>query len=175
MPEFSQVNSWILPVSAFQAAFREMALDGVEGNEGVTLWLGTRKDGHAKITHSVILRGTYIVKRPDHLNIKPGLLNDVADLAIELNASLVGQIHSHGPGCGTDLSYTDRTYGIKVPYYLSIVAPDFARNRDVPITDCGVHVYEQDLGFRRLPPSEIESRIELVVDTDTPVLTVGEN
>ena len=172
MPKFSPIESWRLPVSAFGDAFREMAIDGASGNEGVTLWLGTRRDGHAVITHSVILRGSGIVKRPDYLNIEPDLLNDVADLAIELNVSLVGQIHSHGPGYGTDLSYTDRTYGIKVPHYLSIVAPDYAMNSEVSIADCGVHVYEPDVGFRRLPQPEIESRIELIRDT-TPVLTVG--
>jgi hypothetical protein len=151
-----------------------MALDGANGNEGVTLWLGTRRDSHAVITHSVILRGPGIVKQPDFLSIEPGLLNDVADLAIRLNVSLVGQIHSHGPGYGTDLSYTDRTYGIKVPYYLSVVAPDYAMNDDVPIVDCGVHVYEQNLGFRRFLQPEIESRIEIIRDSRIPVLTVGD-
>jgi len=175
MPKFSPIETWTLPVSAFEAAFREMSLDGFHGNEGVTLWLGTRRDGRAEITHSVILRGAGVIKRPDYLNIEPDLLNDVADLAIDLKASLVAQIHSHGPGYGTDLSYTDRTLGIKVPFYLSIVAPDYAMNGDTSITDCGVHIYESDSGFRRLSGPEIESRINLVGDRITPVLAVTED
>lgn len=174
MPKFSRIESWKLPISAVQAAFAEMALDGANGNEGVTLWLGKRGNGTAEITHSVILRGPGVIKRPDYLNIEPDLLNDVADLAIELNVSLIAQIHSHGHGYSTDLSRTDRTYGIRVPYYLSIVAPDYAMKNYVPISDCGVHICEEDLDFRRLSRAEIESRIEIVSGIDTPVLMVGE-
>ncbi len=174
MPKFSQIDSWTLPVSALENAFAEMALDGREGNEGVTLWLGKRGNGRAEITHSVVLRGPGVIKRPAYLNIEPDLLNDVADLAIELGLSLVGQIHSHGHGYSIDLSHTDRTYGIRVPYYLSLVAPDYAMNVKTPVTDCGVHIYEQDMGFRRFSLSEIDSRIKLVEGIDTPVVTVGE-
>ena len=174
MPKFSQIDTWTLPVSALENAFAEMAIDGRDGNEGVTLWLGKRGNGRAEITHSVVLRGPGVIKRPAYLNIEPDLLNDVADLAIELDVSLVGQIHSHGHGYSTDLSLTDRNYGIRVPYYLSLVAPDYAMNAGIPITDCGVHVYERDLRFRRFSLSEVDTRIKLVGGIDTPVLTVGE-
>ncbi len=174
MAKFSQIDTWTLPVSALENAFAEMAIDGREGNEGVTLWLGKRGNGRAEITHSVVLRGSGVIKRPAYLNIEPYLLNDVADLAIERDLSLVGQIHSHGHGYSTDLSHTDRNYGIRVPYYLSLVAPDYAMNPGTPVTDCGVHIYEQELGFRRFSPAEIDSRIKLVEGVDTPVLTVGE-
>ncbi|MER3406785.1 MAG: hypothetical protein C4289_17785, partial [Chloroflexota bacterium] len=81
--------------------------------------------GQAEITHVVGLRGPGVIKRPDFLRIEPWLLNDVTDLAIDLGVVLVGQVHTHGPGYGTDLSMTDRTYGIAVPFYISVVAPDY--------------------------------------------------
>jgi hypothetical protein len=144
---------------------REMARDGLSGNEGVMLWLGRRQGGTAAVTHLVALRGPEILKRPDQLVIQAGLLNEVTDLAIKLGVHLVGQIHSHGSLCGTDLSYADRTLGIRVPFFLSLVAPDYALRPYTAIEDCGIHLFEPKTGWRRLPIAEIKSRIE-VTDTE---------
>src|SRR5262245_52786057 len=117
MTYFTPVDTWTIPALALAESCREMARDGAEGNEGVALWLGQRRDGCAEVTHVVALRGAGVVKLPDQLVIQSHLLNDVTDIAIELGAVLVGQIHSHAELYGTNLSYADHTFGIRVPYY----------------------------------------------------------
>jgi len=171
---FTPISSWRVPASALEQSIREMAHDGLLGNEGVTLWLGRRGNGQAEVTHLVALRGPGIIKRPDQMVIQPQLVNEVTDLAIELSLVLVGQIHSHGELYGTDLSYADRNLGIKVPYFLSLVAPDYALRPQTQLEDCGVHLFEPAGGFRRLPPAEAAQRILVVQGPPLPMLTAGE-
>jgi hypothetical protein len=150
-----------------------MSLDGALGNEGVTLWLGKRLKGIAEVTHLVVLRGPGIIKQPDLLRIDSHLFNDVTDVAIEFGVSLLGQIHSHR-GLWVDLSWVDSTYGVAVPYYLSVVAPHYAMRADTNIKDCGVHVFDPRRGYRRLPPQEVAKRIHIVYGQKLTILTVGE-
>jgi len=174
MSFFTPVSTWHLPASALAESLREMARDGLLGNEGVALWLGRRGNGRAEVTHLVAPRGPGVIKRPDHLVLQPKLVNEATDLAIELGVVLVGQIHSHGELYGTDLSYADRTFGITVPYFLSLVAPDYALRPQTRLEDCGVHVFEPGTGFRRLSPAEVSRRIVLVAGGSVPLITVGE-
>ncbi len=171
---FSPIRTWCLPQGALPESLQEMARDGIGGNEGIALWLGHRVQGQAEITHVVGLRGPGVIKRPDFLRIEPWLLNDVTDLAIDLGVVLVGQVHTHGPGYGTDLSVTDRTYGIAVPFYISVVAPDYGLREGISITDCGVHVFEPGLGYRRLTIAEVERQVQIVLGVRPPLLLVGE-
>lgn len=171
---FPRVHRWHLPEPALTDSLAELASDGRDRKEGIVLWLGRRVDGDAAVSHLVLLRGPGIVRRPDLLRIVPALINDVTDLAIEFGVSLVGQIHSHGPGGGTDLSRTDRSQGISAPYYLSVVAPHFALKPRTRIADCGVHVFEPDLGYRRLSNAEVADRIAVSPGDRLPVLTVGQ-
>lgn len=170
---FPPVQVWCLTEGTLQGSLQEMARDGMHGNEGMVLWLGRRAQEHADITHLVGLRGPGVIKRPDVLVIEPWLLNEVTDLALDLNVCLIGQIHTHGTGYGIDLSKTDRTYGISVPYYLSIVAPDYGLRSDTQVTDCGVHVFEPGLGYRRLSVVEIVQRVEVVPGPPPPLVLVG--
>jgi hypothetical protein len=174
MSFFTPVDCWRIPEGAFAASLEEMAIDGLQGNEGVALWLGRRNAGQAEITHVVRLRGPGLIKRPDQLVIPATFINKVTDLAIELGVALVAQIHSHGTLYGTNLSYTDRKYGISVPYYLSLVAPDFALRQGITVTDCGVHVFVPKQGFRRLSAEDVEKRLGIVTSTAVPVVTIGQ-
>src|SRR5262245_19086266 len=108
---YSNVKAWCIPRAAVQQSFEEMAMDGRKGDEGIMLWLGSRQDGTVMITDLVALRGPRIQKSPARIDIDATLLNDVTDLAMMLEKSLVGQIHSHGPLHGVDLSWVDRTFG----------------------------------------------------------------
>ncbi len=173
MTFFPRVKCWRIPEITFAASLREMAHDGSQGNEGIALWLGRRHDGEATVTHLVALRGSGIVKQPDLLIIEPWLLNEVTDLTVKLGVALVGQIHSHGDWHGVDLSFTDRTRGIAVPYYLSVVAPLYAMDPNTHIGDCGVHMYEPGIGYRKLSPAEIHERLHLTNGPAVPFITVG--
>ena len=170
---FPAVRLWILPEPALQASLREMAQDGSRGCEGCVLWLGRRHDGVGEIKHLVALRGEGIIKRADYLNIEAWLFNEVADVAIDFGLSIIGQIHTHGPGYGTHLSPVDRSGGFTIPYYLSVVAPDFGLRPATRITECGVHVFEPNCGYRRLAPTEVLSRLQVVPGPPLPMTTVG--
>lgn len=171
---FSSIETWRIPESALVDSMAEMAIDGISGNEGVALWLGHRRDGIAEVTHLVALRGAGIIKFPDFLRIESWLLNEVTDLAIDLELCLIGQIHSHGFGYPTDLSETDRTFGLAVPYFLSVVAPDYGLRSSIFLPDCGVHIFEPRTGFRRLDEAEVSQRILVFPGDRLPLHTVGD-
>jgi hypothetical protein len=171
-PYFTQTRLWRIPQAAIEDSLDEMALDGAKGTEGIVLWLGKDSDEVADITHLIRLRGPLVEKRKEFINIHPALFNDVADIAIEHALRLVGQVHSHPPGYSMDLSPTDRMYGIQVPSYLSLVAPDFARTR-VPVHDWGVHIYNAKAGYVRLGQEAARSCLQITDGLRPPMLTVG--
>jgi hypothetical protein len=168
----SQTQFWRLPKAAIEDSLDEMARDGVHGDEGIALWLGKDTGAIADVTHLIRLRGPLVEKRKDYINIHPALFNDVADVAMERGLRLVGQVHSHGVGYGVDLSPTDRLYGIQVPSYLSLVAPDYARTR-APLHEWGVHVYTDEAGYIRLSGAEARRRLQITEGPRPLILTVG--
>lgn len=172
---FPKIEEWYFVEGVLENSLQEISNDGVHGNEGVVLWLGRRVQGHAEITHLVGLRGPGVIKHPDLLVITPWLLNEVADVALHLNVSLIGQIHSHGPGHSIELSRTDRAQGIAVPHFLSVVAPDYGLRNDIRITDCGVHVFELGFGYRRLSTRDVEQRVQIVSGSPPPLLFIGQD
>ncbi len=109
---FSEPRHWRIGQNVFRESLVEMARDGRHGNEGVAMWLGHYEDTTAIVTRVGILRGPYIRKAPALLMIGSELINDLTDLAVADGVRLIGQIHSHGPLYGTDLSETDRRYGV---------------------------------------------------------------
>lgn len=173
MTVFATPASWRVPTSALRLSLTEMAHDGRDGNEGVALWLGRRDESAVEVTHVVALRGSDVEKAPDLLRIGSQSMNDVTDLAIAHKAMLVGQIHSHGPRYGVNLSPTDRQYGISVPGYLSLVAPDYALRPGTKIIDCGVHLFEASIGWRWLRRDEVQRRITMTEGANVPLLIAG--
>jgi proteasome lid subunit RPN8/RPN11 len=169
---FSPTQSWRIPQAAIEDSLDEMACDGANGHEGIVLWLGKDTGEIAEVTHLIRLRGPLVEKCPQLINIHPALFNDVADVAIEHGVRLVGQVHSHGPACGVDLSRTDRIHGIQVPFYLSLVAPDYARTR-APLHDWGVHVYTREAGYVRLRHDKARRCLQITGSLRPPMLTVG--
>ena len=169
---FSEIQTWRVPEMAIADTLEEMAIDGREGNEGIVLFLGGDRDAVAEVTHLVKLRGPCIEKYPWRINIDAALLNDVTDIAIENKLRLIGQVHSHGPGYGLDLSPTDKAYGIRTPYYLSLVAPDYALTA-TPLQSWGVHVFMENRGWLRLGASEASRRLQVLPGKHASVITVG--
>jgi len=161
MTYYPQVDEWLIPEEALSLSFQEMARDGLRGNEGIALWLGERKGGHATVSHVLALRGRGVIKRPDFLSISPDYMNAITDFAIGQDLVLVGQIHSHGPLHGVNLSPTDTQFGVQVPGYLSIVAPDYALRPPQGVDYCGVHVFDFGQGYRRLSLAEVVQRVKV--------------
>jgi hypothetical protein len=171
-PYFSEVETWRIPEMVIADALEEMAIDGRNGNEGIALFFGRDDDAAAEVTHLVKLRGPGLQKYPARIDIDAVLLNEVTDVVISNKVRLIGQVHSHGSGYGVDLSPTDRAYGIKTPYYLSLVAPDYALSA-APLQRWGIHVFMENQGYVRLNAAEVRRRLQVVPGTRVPVITVG--
>jgi len=151
---------WLLAEGLFDAVLRELSIDGFRGQEGVAFLVGRHVGPEAHITHLIALRGKCLVKREDHLHIPAAMMNEVTDHVIEQEAVLLGQIHSHGPGYGIDLSYPDHYFGIRAPGFLSLVCPDFALRHGTRFDECGIHVFDAPRGFRRMKAGEIGQRFQ---------------
>ena len=176
MNYFPKIDRWHMPLDAMTKSLEEMALDGAEGNEGICLWLGNKDDGgDATISHAVLLRGPGIVKNPANIQIAPELMRQVHVAARELGLTLVGQVHSHGSDYGVSLSFVDRRYGISVPYYLSVVAPDYALRREMTIQDCGVHVFVPGVGYVGLTSKQVKKCILIESNRSIETLTIGDD
>lgn len=174
MSFYHPVTAWHIPASAWAESLKELAADGRHGTEGIALWLGTRADGVARITHVALLRGQHIHRSRYLIQVEPELLNDLTDAAGDCGVVLVGQIHSHAPECRTDLSEADRQYGFSVPGYLSVVAPDFATRARTDVADCGVHIFEPRAGYCRLGVDDVRQRVLLVDNGGFDVFYIGE-
>lgn len=161
---------WLLADGLFDAVLHELSIDGVRHREGVAFFLGRHAGPEAHVTHLIALRGESLVKREDHLHIPAALMNEVTDHMIAQDGVLLGQIHSHGPGYGVDLSYPDHYFGIRAPGFLSLVCPDFGLRPDTHLEDCGVHVFEAPRGFRRMRGGEICQRFGRLPGTPTQTL-----
>ena len=171
MSPYRIAERWLLADGLLSAVLEEFSIDGRHNREGVAFFLGRHHGQEAHVTHLVVLRGERLVKHEDHLHIPAALMNEVTDHVIEQQGVLLGQVHSHGPGYGVDLSYPDHFYGIRAPGFLSIVAPDFGLRPDTRLEDCGVHVFDATRGFRRMGNGEVGQRFGLLAGARVALLT----
>lgn len=170
---FPKTSRWLIPQAAIDLSREEMAKDGLLGHEGTSLWLGTKEKEEARLTHIVFLRGSGIRKSSLNIQIDPSLMREVHERAEAAGVILIGQIHSHSERYGVDLSPTDHKYGIRVPYFLSVVCPNYAQTKSTTIMDCGVHVFLPSRGFIRLSQQEIPKNILVLTNQGVESLTVG--
>jgi len=170
---FTKVTRWVFPGDALDVALAELRLDGDRSTEGIALWLGDRKSGVANVTHMVYLRGSGLYKTEYHIRVSPNLINEVTDAAINLGKTLIGQIHSHPAEAGVEMSPSDEAGTPHVPYYLSVVVPDLGQRPGTQIGDCGVHVFEPRLGFHRLSPRQVRSRVAFIEGGSVQRITLG--
>ena len=170
---FSKVTKWLFPADALDVALSELRIDGARSTEGIALWLGHRNSGIASVTHMVYLRGSGLFKTDVHIRVNQDLFNEVTDSAINLGKTLIGQIHSHPSAAGVEMSYSDIAGTPQVPYYLSIVVPDFAMRAQTELVDCGVHVFDPKKGFRRLSSRLVRQRITFAEGEHIQRITMG--
>jgi hypothetical protein len=153
----------------------EMAIDGRDGNEGTCFWLGKRAKGEAEVSHLIFLRGDGIHKSPLNVRVSAELMREVHERAEALGLTLVGQIHSHSSLCGVDMSASDHAYGVSVPFFLSIICPDYAQDSGTTLLDCGVHVCLPGRGYVRLHRKEVKRKMILVSGLLASASVIGEN
>lgn len=160
MSPYEAVDTWILPHDALAVSITEMAPDGKKGNEGIVLWAGYLEGGIARVVQLIGLHGPLIRKLPLQMIIAPDLFAKVSIFCAKGTLILLGQIHSH-PKTFTDLSEVDKKYGIATPNFLSVVAPYYAQRSATKWADCGVHVFDEAAGFRRMSVEEAQRRVIL--------------
>lgn len=74
---------------------------------------------------------------------------------------LIGQAHSH-PGDWVDHSDGDDTGAlVRFEGYWSLVVPAFARRGLLPLTRCGIHLYERG-HFARLTDTAVAARVRMI-------------
>jgi hypothetical protein len=175
MSFFPKVNKWRLPGDLLRQSIDEMALDGRCGNEGTCLWLGNRARGEATVTHVVFLRGPGVQKSPVNVRLSAELMRLVHDRADAQHLTLLAQIHSHSRWSGVNMSPTDHAYGISVPFFLSVICPDYAQNPATRIGDCGVHVFLPGEGYMRLTERQLSRKLVEAPGCRAEVLIAGED
>lgn len=149
---------WSLPHNILSSSIEIMRPHGKVGNEGLALWFGsTEASGKISVTHAIDLRGTGFVTSPLFLSLSIRAAVRLTELADQLGAHLVGQVHSH-PGRFIDLSEVDIAHGFRVPNFLSVVCPHYAQDPETRLSDCGMHVFERG-AYRRLSATETSYRI----------------
>ena len=154
----SEAN-WLFPGDLLQKSIEVMRPQGMRGNEGLALWLGSANGAVIEITHLVEVTGPGFQTSPLFMKLSMRAMAKLTNLSDELDRYLVGQIHSH-PRTFTDLSELDKTHGIRVPNYLSIVCPHYAQRPTTTLGDCGVHVFE-GREYQRMNQTVSERRIKL--------------
>lgn len=149
---------WTLPHTLLAESIAAMRPHGARGNEGLALWFGTGDECNVRFTHLVEPYGAGFFTSPLHMRLSLRSMAMLTEWAGAQKLFLGGQIHSH-PASMLELSALDKAHGIRIPGYLSLVAPDYAQ-RTVDVHDCGVHVFE-NCRYRRLSPAEITQRLRI--------------
>jgi hypothetical protein len=107
------------------------------------------------------------------LELDAAVINDLTDALLERELYLIGQVHSHPPGCSVSMSDTDKRFGIVAPDFLSVIVPDYARQDWQRRASWGVHVYEPAAGWRRLAVPEATKRL-ILTNEASELVTLGE-
>jgi len=132
--------------------------NGATKHEGIVYWAGRHLGSETVVTTCIApaARSTW-----GSFSTSSGTNARVVMYLAEHGLELLGQVHSH-PGAVVDHSDGDDERAL-MPYegFVSIVVPRYGRNGLRPLTNCGVHVYENSR-FRRLPESAVMSRFHVV-------------
>lgn len=159
---------WVLPEDLLQQSISIMRPHGAIGNEGLALWLGKTNGSAIQITHLIEVTGPGFNTSPLYMSLSMRAMSKLTDLAEQLDRYLAGQIHSH-PRTFTDLSELDKTQGIRVPNYLSVVCPHYAQRSTTALGECGIHVFEGG-GYRSMSRSVAEHRIKISANRVTKLI-----
>jgi proteasome lid subunit RPN8/RPN11 len=150
---------WYLPSDLLARSLDVMRPQGTVGNEGLAFWLGRQTGDDITITHMVSIVGPGIRHAPLQLRMSLAAMEALTNLVERVGCHLIGQIHSH-PARMLDLSDVDKTYGIRIQNYLSLVCPHYAQVPAIDHGECGIHLFDQG-HYRRLHSDEIRRRVHI--------------
>lgn len=127
-------------------------------HEGVVYWAGRRIGNEAFITTCIAPAartsdGSFATSSETNARVVISL----ADAQLEL----IGQVHSHPSELVGHSRGDDQRALMPFEGFLSVVVPNYARNGMLPLTKCGIHIFEKS-HFRRLEDAEIRTRLRIV-------------
>jgi|WetSurMetagenome_2_1015567.scaffolds.fasta_scaffold07112_2 hypothetical protein len=131
-------------------------------SEGLVYWAGTRQEKEIYITTCIaprVIANKYNVTVDHYSNFR------VVEALSKNRLVHVGQVHTH-PTKWVGHSYTDsECASFKISGLLSVVVPSFALKGILPLTECGVHRFDNNI-FIRLSNRYIDSHFKITNDTN---------
>ncbi len=144
-------------VSSAVIADSERLLRGFRRLETVVLWFGNITDSQAVVV--TVIRPNQI-RTSGSFDVDARSNADVAVASCDLGLRLIAQIHTHpgeyvGHSPGDDEGAPFLTQGL-----YSIVVPMYGRRGMLPLSQCGVHIYEKE--FLRLTDQQVNTTFRFV-------------
>ncbi len=142
-----------------------------EEHEGVVYWAGTTVPSLDTVVVLSCLVPT-AETGPGRFDVSAGAYARIVEAVHDHDLQLLARVHSH-PGSWT--GHSDKDDGPNLVYdgFYSIVVPDYAANGVQPLTDCGVHRFE-DTEFKQLDSTEVAQTFRTItsppqyIDTRNP-------
>src|SRR5258708_11476177 len=117
---YPPIERWVVAEQVLAGTLEGVRSAGRLGREAGVFWLG-RRDEMAQISAVVVLRGVGVEELPNCWRVSPEVFGAVTRWATPRNLCLLGVAHIHLGGVRPVLSWTDRSFGVRVPGVLSVV------------------------------------------------------
>lgn len=135
---------------------------GLEGCEGMLLWIGIQRDQRVQITRVFIPEqrcvktrfGVAVELTPHAHYTLPDTLREAERFYARVHSHPTEAFHSHRDDQNAVLTHEGA---------LSIVVPDFAARPVLNLADCAIYQLEYGKGWVRLDQAAIAQRIEVVL------------
>ncbi|MGH9961664.1 MAG: hypothetical protein ACREBC_31815 [Pyrinomonadaceae bacterium] len=151
---YPPIEEWFIPNGACAATLAGVRPAGERGSEAGAFWLGGRSF-RSRIEAVVLPSGSGVEEYSYRWRVSPEVFGEVTRWAKPLGLFLLGVAHTHLPGVPVDLSWVDRTEGVRAPDMLASVIGN--GGLDESHHDWGWFVYE-DNDYRRMPANELSKR-----------------
>jgi proteasome lid subunit RPN8/RPN11 len=154
---YPPVEQWTVGEGFLQATLNGVYSAGEFGRESGAFWLGKR-EANARVTALVFPHGPGVEEARGHWTVSPEVFGAVTRWAMPRDLRLLAVAHTH-IGCAKPfLSWTDRTFGVRVPGILAIVIGDGGREHNC--FRWGWYVFEEN-DYRRMQRPEVRKRLRV--------------
>jgi proteasome lid subunit RPN8/RPN11 len=154
---YPSIEQWTVGEGFLQATLKGVYGAAQFGRESGAFWLGKR-EANARITALVFPRGPGVEEARGLWRVSPELFGAVTRWAVPRDLCLLAVAHTH-TGCTKPfLSWTDRTFGVRIPGILAIVIGSGGKEHNY--FRWGWYVFEEN-DYRQILRSEMRKRLRL--------------
>lgn len=154
---YPTVRGWVVAEALLRATLDGLRKAGAFRRESGAFWLGSR-EAEARVSAVVFPRGPGVKEAPGLWRVSPEVFGAITRWAVPLRLCLLAVVHTHIGGGDPFLSWTDRTFGVRVPGVLAVVIP--RGGKDPEYLHWGWYVFDKD-DYRQLSNSEITERVRI--------------